>query len=66
MTVIYVDTLFLLNTMVDYLLLLASATPSTESYYAAQTGRYTLVELSERYNHMPLPEETFPSRMVRA
>ena len=38
------------------LLLLASATPSTESYYAAQTGRYTLVELSERYNHMPLPE----------
>lgn len=25
MTVIYVDTLFLLNTMVDYLLLLASA-----------------------------------------
>ena len=38
------------------LLLLASATPSTESYYAAQAGRYTLVELSERYNHMPLPE----------
>ena len=37
-------------------LLLASATPSTESYYAAQAGRYTLVELSERYNHMPLPE----------
>lgn len=38
------------------LLLLASATPSTESYYAAQTGRYTLVELSERYNHHALPE----------
>lgn len=38
------------------LLLLASATPSTESYYAAQAGWYTLVELSERYNHMPLPE----------
>ena len=38
------------------LLLLASATPSTESYYAAATGRYTLVELAERYNHMPLPE----------
>lgn len=38
------------------LLLLASATPSTESYYAAQCKRYTLVELTERYNHMPLPE----------
>ena len=24
--------------------------PPTESYYAAQAGRYTLVELSERYN----------------
>ena len=30
------------------LLLLASATPSTESYYAAQAGRYTLVEPAER------------------
>lgn len=38
------------------LLLLASATPSTESYYAAQKGRLALVELAERYNHLPLPE----------
>ncbi len=38
------------------LLLLASATPSTESYYAARQGRYVLVELLERYNQMPLPE----------
>ncbi len=38
------------------LLLLASATPSTESYYAAQQGRLALVELTERYNHLPLPE----------
>lgn len=37
------------------LLLLASATPSTESYYAAKTGRYHLVELKERYRQMPLP-----------
>lgn len=37
------------------LLVLASATPSTESYYAAKQGRYTLVELPERYNGMPLP-----------
>lgn len=38
------------------LLVLASATPSVESYYAARMGRYTLVELKERYNAMPLPQ----------
>ncbi|MEG1175550.1 MAG: primosomal protein N' [Ruthenibacterium sp.] len=38
------------------LLLLASATPSTESYYAAKEGRYHLVELHERYGGMPLPQ----------
>ncbi len=38
------------------LLLLASATPSTESYYAAKNGRMALVELTERYNQLPLPE----------
>lgn len=38
------------------LLLLASATPSVESYYAAKTGRYELVEIRERYNGAPLPE----------
>lgn len=37
------------------LLLLASATPSIESYYMAKQGRYTLVELHERYNQLPLP-----------
>jgi len=38
------------------LLVLASATPSVESYYAATTGRYTLVELTERYGDALLPE----------
>ncbi len=38
------------------LLLLASATPSVESYYYAETNRYNLVEINERYNKMPLPE----------
>lgn len=37
------------------LLLLASATPSVESYHAAQTGRYTLYTLTERYSRQPLP-----------
>ena len=38
------------------LLLLASATPSVESYYAAETGLYTLYELKERYGALPLPK----------
>ncbi len=37
------------------LLLLASATPSVESYYKAKTGVYTLVELTERYGGAHLP-----------
>lgn len=38
------------------LLLLASATPSPESYYYAKTGRYSLFEIDERYNNAVLPE----------
>lgn len=38
------------------LLLLASATPSTESYYAAQHGRTQLVHLTKRYGGNPLPK----------
>lgn len=37
-------------------LLLASATPSLESYYFAKTGRYALFELDERFNNAVLPE----------
>ncbi len=36
-------------------LLLASATPSVESYYKAESGAYNLVSLDERYGNMPLP-----------
>lgn len=52
------------------LLLLASATPSVDSYYNAQIGRYTLFELNERYADAVLPEVTLidmrsePSSMV--
>lgn len=35
---------------------LASATPSAESYYKANTGEYKLIELTKRYNENPLPE----------
>lgn len=36
--------------------LLGSATPSVETYYKARTGRFGLVELSERFEGMKLPE----------
>ena len=38
------------------LLLLASATPSTESFYAAQHGRTQLVRLTQRYGGNSLPK----------
>ena len=37
-------------------LLLASATPSIESYYLAERGGYRLLEMKERYRNAPLPE----------
>ena len=37
------------------LLLLASATPSTETFYAAQQGRTQLLRLTQRYGGNPLP-----------
>lgn len=38
------------------LMLLASATPSVESYYKAERGVYTLVSLTERFGAARLPE----------
>ena len=38
------------------LMLLASATPSLESFYKAKSGVYTLVPLRERYGGVHLPE----------
>ena len=38
------------------LMLLASATPSLESFYKAKSGSYTLVTLSERYGGVRLPD----------
>lgn len=35
---------------------LASATPSVESYYKAQTGEYKLLEMNTRYNKNKMPE----------
>lgn len=36
--------------------LLASATPSVDSYYRAKSGAYTLLELNNRYNEAALPK----------
>ncbi len=36
--------------------LLASATPSVDSYYRAKSGAYTLLELNNRYNDATLPK----------
>ncbi|MFK7787236.1 MAG: primosomal protein N' [Crocinitomicaceae bacterium] len=37
-------------------ILLGSATPALESYYNAQTGKYKLVELMDRFGEIQLPE----------
>lgn len=36
--------------------LLGTATPSLDSYHNTQTGKYALVELTERFRHIELPE----------
>ena len=38
------------------LMLLSSATPSTDSFYKAKQGKYSLVRLSSRYGDAKLPE----------
>ena len=40
----------------DAMLLLASATPSLESFYKAENGSYTLIPLRQRYGGMALPK----------
>ncbi|MDE6784632.1 MAG: primosomal protein N' [Ruminococcus sp.] len=37
-------------------LLLASATPSVESFYMTEKGVYNLLKIEKRYNDIPLPE----------
>lgn len=42
--------------MQDAMVLLGSATPSVETYYNAKSGKYTLLELKERFGDAALPE----------
>ena len=50
------DTAMVLARMHGAKTLLGSATPAIDTYYKAQTGRYGLVELTERYGNSVLPE----------
>lgn len=45
--------------MENSLLVFASATPLTESYYAAESGKYKLLTLTKRYGGRPLPQVDF-------
>ncbi len=42
--------------MTNAVVVLGSATPSLETYYNAQQGKYRLIELAERIERRPLPE----------
>jgi primosomal protein N' (replication factor Y) len=50
------DAAIVLGAMHHAKVLLGSATPSYESYYNALNGRYHLVELTERYGGVQMPE----------
>ena len=47
-------------------MLLASATPSVESYRKAKDGKYSLVTLTERYGNAELPETVITDRRIDA
>ncbi|MGN0654743.1 MAG: primosomal protein N' [Oscillospiraceae bacterium] len=44
------------SAMHNSVLVMASATPSVESFFYAKNNRYTLVELKNRYTQAPLPD----------
>lgn len=50
------DSAIVLAKMHNAKILLGSATPSLESYYNAQQGKYGLVELLKRYNNLMMPD----------
>ncbi len=50
------DTAIVLASLFEAKTLLGSATPSLESYYNAQQGKYGLVTLKHRYNNVLMPD----------
>lgn len=49
------DSAIMLGRLHNAPVLLGSATPSLESYYNAQAGKYKLIELTERYGGVDMP-----------
>ena len=52
------DTAIMMARQFGSKVLLGTATPSVETYYNCLTGKYSLVELTERYLNLQLPEIT--------
>ncbi len=50
------DTAIMMARQMGAKVLLGTATPSVETYYNCRTGKYSLVELNERYLNLLLPE----------
>jgi len=50
------DSAIVLATLHKAKVVLGSATPSIESYYNAKTGKYGLIELSQRFGGIQMPE----------
>ncbi len=50
------DTAIVLANLYQAKVLLGSATPSLESYFNAQQGKYGLVEITKRYNNVLMPD----------
>lgn len=50
------DTAIMLALKYNAKVILGSATPSVESYFNAQIGKYGFVELIQRFNETPLPD----------
>ncbi len=51
-----IDVAYKRASLSNAILILGSATPSVVSYYRAENGIYTLLQLNKRYNDTPLPE----------
>ncbi len=49
------DTAIYFASLYNAKVLLGSATPSLESYYNAQTGKYALIELNQRFGEVSMP-----------
>ena len=49
------DCVTVLSKIMNSKLLIGSATPSVESFYNTEISKYSLVELNERYQNIPLP-----------